>query len=48
MHDSSSNIGAAHIQGGYTNLLLGVDRAATLQTAAKKLNFDRVPNPENM
>ena len=27
-------------RGGYTSFLLGVDQAATLQAAAKKLNFD--------
>ena len=49
MHDSSSTMGAAaYIQGGYTDLLLGVDRAATLQPAVKKLNFDIIPNQENM
>ena len=37
-------MGAPYIKGGYTNLLLGVDRAAVLQPAVKKLNFDGVPN----
>ena len=44
----SSTMSAPCIQGGYTNLLLGVDRAATLQPAVKKLYFDGVPNQNDM
>ena len=40
MYGNSSIVGAPYIQGGYTNLLLGVDRAATSQQAVKKLNFE--------
>ena len=40
MYGNSSIVGAPYIQGGYTNFLLGVDRAATSHQAVKKLNFD--------
>jgi len=40
MYGNSSIVGAPYIQGGYTNLLLGVGRAATSQQAVKKLNFE--------
>jgi len=40
MYDNYSVVGAPYIQGGYTNFLLGVDRAATSHQAVKKLNFD--------
>ena len=40
MYGNSSVPGVSHIRGGCTSLLLGVDQAATLQAAAKKLNFD--------
>ena len=40
MYGNSSIVGAPYIQGGYTNLLLGVDPAATSQQPVKKLNFD--------
>jgi hypothetical protein len=47
MFGSSSTVGAPYIQGGYTNLLLGVDRSAAFQPAIKKLNFDGVPNQDD-
>jgi len=40
MYGNSSVPSIPHIRGGYTSFLLGVDQAATLQAAAKKLNFD--------
>lgn len=36
---NNSSVVDTYIQGGYTNLLLGVDRAATSQPAVQKLNF---------
>jgi hypothetical protein len=48
MYDSSSTICAPYIQGGYTNLLLGVDRAAAFQPPVKKLNFDGVPDQDGV
>jgi hypothetical protein len=48
MYINSSTMGNPYIEGGYTNLLLGVDRAATSQPAVKKLNFGGMPNEENM
>ncbi|TVU43746.1 hypothetical protein EJB05_10237, partial [Eragrostis curvula] len=46
MHMSSSAMDARVIHGGYTGLLLRVDRDAT--AAARKLRFDGVPNDENI
>ena len=40
MYDNYSVVGAPCIQGGYTDLLHGVDRATTSQQAVKKLHFD--------
>ena len=40
MYDNYSVVGAPYIQGGYTDLLHGVDRATTSQQAVKKLHFD--------
>lgn len=37
-----STMVAPYIPGGYTNLLMGVDQDATLQTAVRKLHFDGV------
>ena len=41
MYDNYSVVGAPCIQGGYTDLLHGVDRATTSQQAVKKLHFDK-------
>jgi hypothetical protein len=48
MYRNSFVMGAQYIGGGYTNLLRGVDQAAALQPPARKLNFDGVPNEENL
>jgi hypothetical protein len=39
---------APYIPGGYTNLLIGVDQDATVQSTVRKLYFDGVSNHENM
>ena len=43
-----STMHAPYIPGGYTNLLLGVDQDATVQSTVMKLCFDGVSNHENM
>ena len=40
MYENYSIVGAPYIQGGYTDLLHGVDRAAKSQQTVKKLHFD--------
>ena len=39
---------APYIPGGYTNLLIGVDQDATVQSSVRKLHSDGVSNHENM
>jgi hypothetical protein len=46
MYMSSSVMEAGAVQGGYTSLLLGVDKDAL--SAVRKLQFDGVPNNENI
>jgi hypothetical protein len=40
MFAQSSAISASYIQGGYTDLLLGVQQDAAMSSLARKLNFD--------
>ena len=39
---------APYISGGYTNLLIGVDQDAAVQSTVRQLHFNGVPNHENM
>jgi hypothetical protein len=48
MYRNSSTMGSPYIQGGYTNLLIGVDPTPILQPVVKKLNFGGMPNEDNM
>jgi hypothetical protein len=44
----ASTMAAPYIPRGYTNLLIGVDQDATVQSTVRKLHFDGVSNHENM
>jgi hypothetical protein len=46
MYMSSSVMEVGAVQGGYTSLLLGVDKDAL--SAVRKLRFDGVPNNKNI
>ena len=40
MPEQSSAISAPYIQGGFTDLILGVQQDATMSSSARKLHFD--------